>query len=315
MTSVKVPADVEKADLTVEEEQGADESDVAPISWKNWLNLAAYVVNIGGTGIFGGSIGDVSNKYQTLVAPAGWAFSIWGPIFIWEFVFVVAQMFPQFRNTNVVLRMSPWWWVACLCQAGWVIAWVQELVTLALVLMLSILVSLLGIAWTTDGLHLTIAEYFLLRAPLSLHLAWIMAASAVNVNLQADATKAGQETLLAVAIVSFAVLLAVSTFFTFAVRSPDPFVAFVTAWAFAAIHAELGNPDDLNDPTRFNPSVWDPVILGGLQKAALIICLLALSLGVVATALKIFKANLQSKEAAVEEELDSEADSELSDSL
>merc|ERR1719272_1299608 len=142
--------------------------DVRALTWKNWLNLAAYLLNTvvtytSLTGIFGATNTELSNKYQTLITPAGWAFAIWGPIFIWELVFTVAQMCPRFRNSKVVQLISPWWWALCAFQSLWTFAFAQDQVTLALVLMLCILTSLLGMSCSTDGLRMTLAEYFLLR--------------------------------------------------------------------------------------------------------------------------------------------------------
>merc|ERR1719424_2158416 len=108
--------------VNLEEVSSASESetseDMPSIGWKNWLNLAAYVLNSAVTyssltGIFGATNSELSNKYQTLVTPAGWAFSIWGVIFIWEGVFVVAQFFPSFRACTTVVQVSPWWWAVC----------------------------------------------------------------------------------------------------------------------------------------------------------------------------------------------------------
>jgi len=241
------------------------------------------------TGVFGATNTELSKKYQTLVTPAGWAFAIWGPIFIWEAVFVVAQFFPQFRQTKTVLQVSPWWWALCACQSVWTLVFAQDWVTASLCFMFSILVSLLGICWTTDGQEMRTAEYFLLRAPFSLQLGWIIVASTLSVNVQADALSASQESLLALAVFSTAALLAVVTVFTLVVKSPDPIVALVAAWAFAGIRSELNNPALLNDPTRFNPSKWDVVTLGGLAQAALGVCVVSVAMAVVATSLRILR--------------------------
>lgn len=284
-----------KLSADLEEAKSESRLDVQALSWKNWMNLVAYLVNTivtytSLTGIFGATNTELSNKYQTLVTPAGWAFSIWGPIFIWEGVFVIAQFFARFRQSNTVLQISPWWWSLCVFQSLWTLAFAQDLITVAMLLMFGILASLLGVAWSTDGEQLSVVEYFLLRSPLSLQLGWIIVASTLNVNVQADALKASQETLLALAVLSNAALLAVVTAFTLAVKSPDPIVGVVAAWAFAGIHNELSDPMKLNDPTRFNPSTWDVVTLGGLQTAALIICSLSAAMAVVAATLRIVSA-------------------------
>jgi hypothetical protein len=299
------------------EKQGmnADGLEERPqITWKNWLNLVMYVVNTIVTytslaGIFGATNTELSKKYQTLVTPSGWAFSIWGPIFIWEGIFVIVQLLPSFRQKNLVSLVSPWWWSLCIMQCAWTIAFAQDQITLALIFMISILASLLGIVWSTDGLSMTTSEYFLLRAPFSLQLGWIIAATVVNANVQADSTKTSQEGLLALAILSKAVVLAVVTLFTFGVRSPDPIVGFVAAWAFAGVSSELGNPTSINDPTRFNPSTWDDVILGGLKNAAMFISLLALMLAVIAIGLRMKSQKMHNSEG--ESSSDDSSDSQL----
>jgi hypothetical protein len=270
------------------------------IIWKNWLNLASYIANAivtytSLTGVYGGTNTELSSKYQTLVTPSGWAFSIWGPIFMWEAVFVLAQFFPSSRQSILVMKVSPWWWSLCIMQIAWTVAFAQEQITLSLIFMLSILGSLLAIAGSTDGLRMTALEYVLLRAPFSLQLGWIIAASVVNINVQADAAKSSQQFLLAIAVLSNAIVLAIVTIFTFAVRSPDPIIALVVAWAFAGIATELNNPINLNDPTRFNASIWNEVILGGLKSVAICISVLSLALVVIATALRVGRTNQESK--------------------
>jgi len=122
------------------------------------------------------------------------------------------------------------------------------------------------------------AEYWLLRFPFSLHLGWIVAASVVNINVQADAARASPGQLLALAVSSYAVVAAVATVFTFVFRRPDPVACLVLAWALAGVSAELGNPSNLNNPTRLNPHSWDEVTLHGLRGAANIVSIAAIGL-------------------------------------
>lgn len=300
--AVEKSTDVEHAEEQ-EEEQVSDCS--CRSMWRNWLNLGAYIVNlvityISLTGVFGKTNTELSSKYQTLVTPAGWAFSIWGPIFIWEAVFVVTQLFPRFRKSEVVHKMSPWWWALCFFQCCWTFSFAQDQVTLALIFMISILASLLGISWSTDGLAMSYAEYFLLRAPLSLQLGWIVCASAVNINVQADALKASQSVLLAFAVFTYAAVMSISTAFTWALHSPDAIVSLVAAWAFAGIYSKLGDPEELNDPTRFNPSTWDTVILDGLRTAALLVSLATLVNAVAAVVLRVVRAHKRQRSLSEE---------------
>ncbi|CAJ1423559.1 unnamed protein product [Effrenium voratum] len=256
-------------------------------SWRNWANLVAFVLNLGITygsltGIFGKTNTDLSAKYQTLVTPAGWAFSIWGPIFIWEGVFAATQMCQKWRDSSVVVSMTPFWLAACAFQCLWTVTFAQEQILLSCICMLGILLSLLaGIAWT-DRRMFPASDFWLLRAPFSLHGGWIVAASAVNINVLGDRFQAEPDTQLALAIVSLGVVFALVSRFGTAPRG-DAIICLVAAWALAAIYAELGKAEHLKDPTRFNFYDWPDLDLRAVRLSALILSLSSLGLAVVAT--------------------------------
>jgi len=194
----------------------------------------------------------------------------------------MAQMFPHYRAFPYVQAAAPCWCVACVFQAAWSLVFVQERITLSFVLMLGILVGLLPILWFGASIPGSNKEYWLLRAPFSLHAGWILVASAVNANVVADAAKASPDTLLAFAILAFAVVLLVVIVFTAATPIPDPIICFVAFWAFMGIYSELRTGKNLHDPTRFNPHAWDPVVTSCIQWTALVLSFASLTLGLVA---------------------------------
>merc|ERR1712008_78429 len=58
--------------------------------------------------------------YDHVAIPAGPAFSIWGIIFTWEAVFVVAQFFHISDLAEVLPELSPWFCLTQLMQGLWV---------------------------------------------------------------------------------------------------------------------------------------------------------------------------------------------------
>merc|ERR1711997_442183 len=51
--------------------------------------------------IFVGSVSDSSNKYETSITPAGWAFIIWTPIFLWlavNMIIIITVFFLRQKN-------------------------------------------------------------------------------------------------------------------------------------------------------------------------------------------------------------------------
>jgi len=265
------------------------------LGWRNWAALAGYVLNLGITyvsitGIFGETNSDLSAKYQTLVTPSGWAFSIWGLIFTGEATAIFALMLPRYRASLTVRVSVPWWLAVCVFQCGWTLAFAQEVIWLSVVFMLLLLASLAGMALSVDRVSMTSDEYWLLRAPFAVHLGWILCASAVNVNVMADAAKAAPATLLGMAVLTFAAVLLVAALFALLVRRPEPFVGLVAAWALAAIDSELGHPERLRSPTRFNPHDWDAVILSALRFVALGLAVTAGALAAAAIGMRLFRA-------------------------
>jgi len=269
-------------------------SGLASLNWRNWANLTAYVVNLGVTygsltGAFGATNSDLSRKYQTLVTPAGWAFSIWGPIFLWEGVFAVAQMTPGLRDSNVVRSMTAWWLSACIFQVAWTLFFAQEIIVVSLICMLGILASLLGGILVTDCSlpQISIREFWLLRAPFSLHAGWIVAASLLNSNVLAVSLKASPGPLLALAVASFALLAATVTIFALATPRPDAIICLVAAWALAGISTNLQKAEDLRNSDRFNFHDWPQEVVDGIRISALIISIGSLVLAAVATARRL----------------------------
>jgi len=250
--------------------------------WKNWANIIAYLANVvityvSLTGVFGPTNSTLSAKYQTLVTPAGWAFSIWGVIFIWEAVFVIAQMSTgSLRCSVIVDAATPWWIATCVCQCVWTFLFAQEIIWAALLFMIGILLSLLGLMIFTDCHFMSLRDYWLLRAPFSVHAGWIIAASVVNANVFADYFKASSGVMVAVAVVSLVLILVLIGGYQFIAPRRDAIICLVAAWACTAIFAELGNPAALNNPHRYNPHMFTSSTLQGLRYAALAVALLSL---------------------------------------
>ncbi|MGB7784949.1 MAG: tryptophan-rich sensory protein [Salinimicrobium sp.] len=112
--------------------------------------LATVAVNyISNTGtINGNTMATVSAKYENLFTPAGYAFSIWGFIYLALFGFVIYQslaLFGHERPKNVVSKVGIWFIISCVANICWIFAWLNEYLGLSVVIMLLLLFSLLKI--------------------------------------------------------------------------------------------------------------------------------------------------------------------------
>ena len=218
------------------------------LSLLNFMNVIAYVANvlvtygIGAIGFGGFSTNaELSEKYQTLVTPAGYTFAIWAIIFISQFIFVVVQLLPAFRATPMVAKAIGYDYVSvCISQIGWTLAFTFEIIWLSLLFMLSILYFLLSTV--NDQYKLSAVEktslrdYVLLKFPFAIHCGWIVAATMVNISAVLVAQNVGATIQYYVALGTFAVLLLVAVFCLSFPTRPEFVIPAVLAWASVSFY-------------------------------------------------------------------------------
>ena len=229
-------------------------TSVPKLQTLNYVNVAAYLSNF--LVVFGSTRAglpdnaELSNKYQTLVTPAPYAFAIWGIIFTAELVWTITQALPKYRSNELVVKGVGYnFALACFAQCAWTIAFGLEKMLLSLICMICILIPLLKILVTTSltsTKKTTIGDYWMFKFPFHIHAAWIMAATLVNFNVVAVAYEAPSMVQTTVGWVSLVVLFAAGIF---AIIQKENYhrayvVPSVGAWASFAIGSELSNPRD-----------------------------------------------------------------------
>ena len=71
----------------------------------------------------GHSTGYVSNRYYSVITPAGWAFSIWSLIYSGVIAFTVWQALPAQRSNTQLAQAAPWVMGTQIANALWLPAW------------------------------------------------------------------------------------------------------------------------------------------------------------------------------------------------
>lgn len=265
-----------------------DENSKPSLSAKNYLNVVAYVLNVilvygvGTAGWLGTPTNqELSSKYQTLVTPRSSAFAIWAVIFLSQGAFSLIQLLPRFRASPMVRDGVGYWYCAVVgTQIGWTFAFAYEVIPLSLMFMLLIWISLVALLYRqyhteSDG---SPWEFWALRFPFAVHAGWITAASALNVNVQLVSMDRAADVQLGVAIVSLAVLHAVSVWVLFMVERPNWTIACVLSWAFGWIYAELGSPNEKIEGT-FSEQTIDGVRYAAIAVAVIIALQIVVRLG------------------------------------
>jgi translocator protein len=138
----------------------------------------------------GVTAGEVSDALFTYFTPAGYAFSIWGLIYLGLTGFVVYQALPSQRDNPMLRRVGYLFALTSVLNAAWLFAWHYGYYILSVVLMLGLLATLLAIYVRLDlGLPAAKrrldfrnwADRWLVHIPFSLYTAWITVATVANV--------------------------------------------------------------------------------------------------------------------------------------
>ena len=154
-------------------------------------NIFALIVTIvlnylSNTGIFNGNtMSTVSAAYQNLFTPAGYAFSIWGLIYLGLAAFVIYHAVVSFKSNqenNVVLKVGWWFVISCIANCAWIFAWLYDYTGLSVIIMIMLLFSLVMIILKTrmELDDLPMKQIAFVWWPFSLYAGWITVALIAN---------------------------------------------------------------------------------------------------------------------------------------
>lgn len=104
-------------------------------------------------GVNGNDVGEVSDRYQNLFTPAGYAFSIWGIIFLGLLalsVFHIRRAFFSNKESKFIEQTGPWFFLANIFNGLWVWFWLTERTEITPLIMVGLLVCLVIIILRTN---------------------------------------------------------------------------------------------------------------------------------------------------------------------
>lgn len=216
--------------------------------------LIFFIIMIGVNYLIGQDVGNVADGNETLIQPAGYAFSIWGLIYISLFVWIIRMFFV--KNSRNMIHLSLQWLPVMnfALNSIWILVFNQEWILASNVVIIAL--------WVTIYLmyrKVNKGEYHWLdRLPLSLYLGWVSLATVVNVFTwleEIGATNIAEfnETLVVTIVLGvLAVLVAL-----FSIVYHDWIIPLVGVWTYIAIFVGA----DTNDNVFFAVLIVGIVIL------------------------------------------------------
>lgn len=147
-----------------------------------------FINYLSNTGVMNGkTIGSISDKINSLFTPAGYAFSIWGLIYLFLLGFVIYQgrsLFSKKADDEFVEKVSVWFIISCIANSAWVFSWIYGFTGLSCVFIFLLLFSLLKIIVNNNIQLETVKSSKLLFVvlPFTIYSGWVTVASVANVS-------------------------------------------------------------------------------------------------------------------------------------
>lgn len=212
------------------------------------MNLLSNALPFGGM-----TMAAISEKYTTLITPAGYAFSIWGVIYTALAIFAYFQL-TKGKEIRFYSLVWPYFIVNVFANVTWLIAFQNEWIGLSLVLMLVILGSLIAIMRLFYRLKnaLSTTHRYFFQVPFSLYLGWITVATMVNfaVFFVADEMVLFTQSPELYAIILLVIGTLISLYFL--MTQQDYIFTFAVVWAYIGIWVVNSESDAVMHTAKFS---------------------------------------------------------------
>ncbi len=200
------------------------------------VNYVSQAIRINET-----TIGDISNKYFNLFTPAGYAFAIWGLIFLALIAYGIYQIKLAFfsEKSNRIIDQTGYWFASAnLLNCVWVFVFSYEYTGLSVLVMLGILFCLLQIIIKTNMERSSVSRATMIFGwlPIGIYSGWIAVATIANIAAYLSKLNWGggflSEQQWTITMIIIAMIVNLYVLWTRHMRE----FAFVGIWALIAIY-------------------------------------------------------------------------------
>ena len=181
----------------------------------------------------------ISDKFPSLLTPAGYAFAIWSLIYFGLSVFSLYQALPAQTANPRFLKIRAAYLLNCAANCAWIFLWHHEQIRSALALIFVILGTLVFINVNLRNKN-DAAETWTTRVPFGLYFGWITVATVLNFTLAL--VSSGVSLSNSATTVAASVLIAAATVLGIIIRLRLSIAAYAVAvaWALTAIAVKHG---------------------------------------------------------------------------
>ena len=215
--------------------------NASPARTQRWLASLAVLANIffnywsNAHPLNGKTIGDVSNQYPTLFTPAGYAFSIWGLIYLSLLLYAIYQLWPSQRSVGIYDQLASPLILTSVLSVLWIIAFSYEWLGSSVLLIVGMLLTALLLFVRARNWTQHAGGGSWLAVPFSLYAGWLTVATiaATATALYAKGWRGAPLSESVWAVLLIAVATGIGLFISWRFR--DWIYPLVIAWASVAI--------------------------------------------------------------------------------
>ncbi len=190
----------------------------------------------------GGSVGAVASSLHTPVLAAGWASTIWAPIYAGFLLYAGYQLLPAQRGREIHRRTGWWTAASAVINPLWILTFSGRVILLAELLLIALLVVLARVfGRLSRDPAADRVERAMIRGPIALYTGWV--SMAIVIGTAATGVWAGLPGANALAaIAAVVVLLAAAGIVAWVVLSGTAVVPYAAAVVWALIAIALNGP-------------------------------------------------------------------------
>lgn len=202
--------------------------------------LTLYLNFLSSTGaISGDTVSDISAKYPTLITPAGYAFAIWGFIYLMLTGFIGFQWYSVFKakDDKIVKDTGLWFMMSNLANSMWIIAWVNDWILMSVFFMTVMIISLskLVINHRLEIWDAPLRIMLFVWWPITFYFGWIILASVVNLSAFLVSLDLGLQGGIVELIAIVVLMVATAIYLILLSKRNLREAALVGVWGFIAI--------------------------------------------------------------------------------
>lgn len=200
------------------------------------MPLVAWLTN---TGTFGPDNGTMSDRYPTLLVAAGYAFAIWGLIFLLDLAYAAWQLTGNRKTDDTLSRVAPWATAGFLLTTVWMPLFAMSQFWLCLLVIFGAAFCLIRCAMILSHDRTPQeGQWMWAWLPLSLHAGWLSLAAFLNLAQVIVAYKLASTTdMLPWSLVLFALAALMLLMVNLRMRGNIDYV-IAALWALIAVYVK-----------------------------------------------------------------------------